>query len=1397
MRPSTQLLALVPAVLLVPAHGSPPLVKRQGTAGNLVDDQALQDAVTIEGLLGHAQDLEDIAYATEGRNRVVGSEGHNNTVKYLVEQLEALGGYYDVELDPFQYTLQKGVSNFSVNGATYSSAGLEYSPEISIEGVPLVPVANLGCSAEDFPAEVSGAVALISRGTCTFADKSYFAGQSGAVAAVIYNNLPGLFDSGTLGGENASFVATAAVSQEDGLALVASYSNTTLASDLDIVTVFSTVYSNNVIATTAHTNSSDILFLGAHSDSVAAGPGINDNGSGSSGILEVAIQLAKGGWSTIPAVRFGWWTAEEEGLLGAESYVTKTSAAELSRIRLYLNFDMIASPNFKLGIYDGDGSEFGLSGPAGSDLTEALFEDWFDSIGQNHSASEFNGRSDYGPFLDVGIPSGGLDTGADDIKTEEDVEKFGGVVGAQADPNYHSAADNVTNLSLEAFEIMGKGIAHAVAFYGANGFAGYPERNSTASLKSRGSVESKPRQTDLHPRRLPPGLFGPNVLVQKIPTGNPRIFRFGRWGAQPHSLLLYRSNGQALLPANHRHTLVDKPGTKTKPMLSWVQIVATPTADTPGACVLLHFDNRRYIFGHICEGTQRIMNQRKIGVSKLDELFITGPVSWGNAGGLLGMILTIADVIALRAAPEDSKKKMKKKKDQGLSLIPSLKIYAAENITQVLATARRFIFRKGLPLEVHELNHKPAQETPGQRAPDFEDANVRVWSVSVKPEGQPKSQGRKRSHDDMLAQEDGRPSKQNLDENQLEENRKIVQSVVGHMFESDWQLDALVGTTLHKVKLPAKIFVKGPDGKITNYDGPMPGDDGSVPDIPVFTRTPWPATKITQLPPTSPSKQSLSYIVLQQPRRGKFKLQEALRLGVAKPDFSKLTAGETVKGAGGVDVTPEMCIEPTIEGRGFAVIDLPDLSYVEPFLARPEWTTESLVKNVDIMYWMLGPNVAQDQRIRDYMKAHQAVRHNVFAPGISPNYISMEGAAGNSIKSHQIDPDRFPLPVYSNESKAEASEVFVTASPGAKVQLAPRLVFQDEESFPPMDTLSVASDMDKEVQKLADEAKTTLSDTKFLEEIEESEKDIPNRDTEIIPLGTGSALPSKYRNVSATLIRVPGYGSYLFDCGENTLGQLRRMYGYDGADEILRDLKAIWISHLHADHHLGTASFIKAWNEATSGTRIAVASHVNMLDWLREYAYIEDFGFDRLCLVEIKGRPKAESKQEPWICTPGITREFGITRIDAARVEHCHGALACVFTWPSGLRIAYSGDCRPSSVFAEIARDCTLLIHESTLDDELVDDALSKKHCTMSEALGVAKDMRARRVLLTHFSQRYPKIANTSGGGEGAPVKDQVVLLAFDQMCVKLGDFKKAALFLPALRKLYEEDGDDEPPKLD
>jgi carboxypeptidase Q len=233
-----------------------------------------------------------------------------------------------------------------------------------------------------------------------------------------------------------------------------------------------------VIATSYFGDANNILFLGAHSDSVPEGPGINDDGSGIAGILETAIQLAK--WRTKAKVKFGFWTAEEYGMLGSSHYVSTLSEEELLKIRLYLNFDMIASPNYILGHYDGDGSEFGITGPPGSAEVEHMFETFYEGKGVNHTATPFNSRSDYRDFLASGIPCGGLDAGADDVKTEEWAEMFGGTGGITLDPNYHSAQDDFANLNKFPFELMSKGISHAVALYGANAFEGFPPRESLA-----------------------------------------------------------------------------------------------------------------------------------------------------------------------------------------------------------------------------------------------------------------------------------------------------------------------------------------------------------------------------------------------------------------------------------------------------------------------------------------------------------------------------------------------------------------------------------------------------------------------------------------------------------------------------------------------------------------------------------------------------------------------------------------------------------------------------------------------------------------------------------------------------------------------------------------------------
>jgi Zn-dependent M28 family amino/carboxypeptidase len=138
----------------------------------------------------------------------------------------------------------------------------------------------------------------------------------------------------------------------------------------------------------------------------------------------------------------------------------------------------IASPNYVLGIYDGDGSGFNFSGPPGSDRIEKDFEDFFDANEQPHVPSIFSGRSDYAAFLENGIPSGGLFTGAEELKTEEEAALFGGEAGVALDANYHAAGDTIENLNLDAFLINSQAIANSVAKY-ALAFEGIPKGNST------------------------------------------------------------------------------------------------------------------------------------------------------------------------------------------------------------------------------------------------------------------------------------------------------------------------------------------------------------------------------------------------------------------------------------------------------------------------------------------------------------------------------------------------------------------------------------------------------------------------------------------------------------------------------------------------------------------------------------------------------------------------------------------------------------------------------------------------------------------------------------------------------------------------------------------------------
>jgi Zn-dependent M28 family amino/carboxypeptidase len=423
--------------------------------------------------------------------------------------------YWTVTKQPFVELFTAATTKLTVAGEELKADYLTYGPGADNVKGNLVAVSQLGCNAADYPAGVSGNVALISRGECNFSIKASNAKTAGATAAIIYNNLPLQALAGTLGGDG-DYAPVVGVTQEIGTELLAKAAAGATEATIFIETIRENRTNYNVIAETKGGDHDNVLMIGGHTDSVFAGPGINDDGSGTIGVLVVAEALAK--YKVKNAVRLGFWGAEEFGKLGSFHYLKTIngsisgSAAEAAKIRAYLNFDMIASPNYVLGIYDGDGSAFNFSGPAGSDKIEKDFEKFYEDNGKPHVPSLFTLRSDYAAFLENGIPSGGLFTGAEVLKTEEEAKMFGGEAGKALDECYHQKCDDINNLSHEAYLLNTQSIANSVGKY-AISWEGIPRPNATLRKRDAGKARFAARfDTNAHSHNGQPCGSGHNEL---------------------------------------------------------------------------------------------------------------------------------------------------------------------------------------------------------------------------------------------------------------------------------------------------------------------------------------------------------------------------------------------------------------------------------------------------------------------------------------------------------------------------------------------------------------------------------------------------------------------------------------------------------------------------------------------------------------------------------------------------------------------------------------------------------------------------------------------------------------------------------------------------------------------
>ncbi|OJK04556.1 hypothetical protein ASPACDRAFT_74187 [Aspergillus aculeatus ATCC 16872] len=886
-------------------------------------------------------------------------------------------------------------------------------------------------------------------------------------------------------------------------------------------------------------------------------------------------------------------------------------------------------------------------------------------------------------------------------------------------------------------------------------------------------------------------------------------------------------------------------------MKYYYQVVTTPTADTPGSAVVLNFPDKRYLFGQVAEGTQRACAGTSVKFGLMTDIFLTGRLEMNNVGGLFGVILTLADGLASAAAnlSEKQKKKEADERQQRPKQDPAagkagglpisypgckriaqrgtLTVHGGKNLTHLMATARKFIFRQGLPMYMQEHDGDSLAEQRGgfpdpYEQPTWSDQNIKVWIMAVSPESQSQSKGkrtRKRSHEEFREED-----KAGVEEEKAAAlaDQVIRQNVVSNMFNSTWKLDALHETKLKDVQMPGLIFVRDPVTKdLRRYTGPAPGGRTPVPDITVLVRKPWPGANVERIPPVSWNEEAISYIVRNHNIRGKFDPLKAQALKVRKgPDYAKLTRGDSVISEDGQIITPDMVLDEEKVGKGVAIIDLPSPAYVENLVNRPEWDSPTAALNLEAFIWILGPGVGDHPKLRTFVAKMSHCTHTVSSPDYCPDYLAMKEVAESTVQMAMVRPDNYALPVYDNVTVPQPrllNEAVVPSNeraplrplkPGLIINMEPTFEVDESEVTPQYDPSNAQEKLPKAVEARMKIISGQEEAPEFQDKLAAFRKDLPGADVEIITLGTGSSVPSKHRNVSSTLIHAPGNGYYLLDCGEGTLGQLKRVFGPEALREVFQNMRMIWISHLHADHHLGIANVIKAWYQANypngvsrtdvieedmskilRDKRLFVVCEQMMTTWLEEYASVEDYGFQKVTALSafpeqirsgifetsfayrhcradgtFPGQREAQSQpkttrlrfQDDSDPLSALLREaIGLSDILPSRVSHCRGSMAVTLVYPDGFKLSFSGDCRPSENFAATGRGSTVLIHEATFQNDMAGSAIAKKHSTYAEALEVARQMQARALLLTHFSQRYQGNVAMNNGQSSQKAQDE------------------------------------------
>ncbi|OCF42970.1 hypothetical protein I317_03191 [Kwoniella heveanensis CBS 569] len=850
------------------------------------------------------------------------------------------------------------------------------------------------------------------------------------------------------------------------------------------------------------------------------------------------------------------------------------------------------------------------------------------------------------------------------------------------------------------------------------------------------------------------------------------------------------------------------------------------TAPGPDSDLTLHvsFDNARFLFG--CgEGTQRAYNQKRLTLKGLSGIFVGSGDAKGRSG-LAGVLMTAADA--------------------GISKVG---IVGPPDISHYLSTLRSSVIRDSLNIQ---MSAYPRNASTGEVVEMFKSPNITVSSLALTP--QPIAGPSTTPYDVFDPHSSAfRPSRLSPVDAQ-----KWCDAIVGDMFHNGPK--ARASRRPHSPRgspnRPANPFVN-PDGTLCT----------SLPD----TRYPLP------VPSREEVETQMVYFCHTPDVRGKFNVEMANKLGVPKgPIRGKLTRGEAIEvDDPGVEggkriVKPEDCLIGGGPGSIMIVVNcttqtksalLESPAFAKYQHSDIEGRGEGLHR-AHLIVHKVTSSVWRSEEYQSWMAAFgDRTQHLIAETEEYPDRTVFNSAAWNTLQLSLLDPQVFSPP-------------FVTAPHLPSTSLPPNTSLLTEGSYcrmhPPADVTTLPHH-EKDVPFLythsdAEEARAKIRQDmpEYAQAVDAAREAVssdprttgsstprPGDDITVTTLGTGSAIPSKYRNVSSTHLDIPGVGGILLDAGEGTLGQMRRKFGKAGLKTLFEELRMVFISHMHADHHLGLTAVLEDRFRHGISSPLFVIAPSNIALHMQEsaswqypatqealeniifinidrlgYKVEQATGYNRRSASPVRGANMETNTWEQELQENGergarrwpysyiygfgpkaadqtrdlnrLLKDLDLASIWAPTVPHRGRAYGLALEHTSGWKIVYSGDTKPANILVEAGRDATLLIHEATLEDDKPEVAAQKGHSTFSQAIDIGKEMNARHILLNHFSQRYPKLPKLPEPvpeEDGSTTAQPVVSISFDFMSIRVKDMWKMAHYMEPMSMLFaeaEEEGEGE-----